>query len=330
MLTSIVLLFSCSTKKNTFTRRTFHGITTHYNVYWNGNESLKSGRNALKESAIDNYNTILKVYNFGSPDEARKTYSSMDRAIEKAGIAIPRHSIYIKDKEYNKWIDDCYMLIGKAQFYKQDYANSKRTMEYLMKQYAGTQTELEASLWYTWTTMQQKRYEDVVSQIEQLEVRLSKQKVPYKIRREIPILYADFYLLTGNLESAKTNLKQGIALASDRKLKARMYFILGQIAQKEKNFSEATEYYTKVIKSPAPFEMVVNAQINLAKSFDIYTGDKVGLEKQLKRMLKDIKNKEYFDQVYYALAELATLDNNDTLVIHYLSWTKNQMVSSLL
>ena len=318
MLTSIVLLFSCSTKKNTFTRRTFHGITTHYNVYWNGNESLKSGRNALKESAIDNYNTILKVYNFGSPDEARKTYSSMDRAIEKAGIAIPRHSIYIKDKEYNKWIDDCYMLIGKAQFYKQDYANSKRTMEYLMKQYAGTQTELEASLWYTWTTMQQKRYEDVVSQIEQLEVRLSKQKVPYKIRREIPILYADFYLLTGNLESAKTNLKQGIALASDRKLKARMYFILGQIAQKEKNFSEATEYYTKVIKSPAPFEMVFNAQINLAKSFDIYTGDKVGLEKQLKRMLKDIKNKEYFDQVYYALAELATLDNNDTLVIHYL------------
>jgi tetratricopeptide (TPR) repeat protein len=242
----------------------------------------------------------------------------MDRAIEKAGVAIPRHSLYFKDKEYNKWIDDCYMLIGKAQFYKQDYANSRRTMEYLMKQYVGTHTELEAALWYTWTSLQQKRYEDVVSQIEQLEVRLSKQKVPYKIRREIPLLYADYYLLTGNYESAKTNLKQGIALASDRKLKARMYFILGQIAQKEKNFAEATEYYTKVIKSPAPFEMVFNAQINMAKSFDIYTGDKAGLEKQLKRMLRDVKNKEYFDQIYYALAELATLDNNDTLVIHYL------------
>ncbi|MFZ4547913.1 MAG: tetratricopeptide repeat protein [Bacteroidales bacterium] len=318
MLTGIVLFSSCSTKKNTFTRRVYHNLTTHYNIYWNGNESFKSGRNALKESAVDNYNNILSVYNFGTADEARKTYSSMDRAIEKAGVAIPRHSLYFKDVEYNKWIDDCYMLIGKAQFYKQDYANSKRTMEYLMKQYVGTQTELEAALWYTWTSMQQKRFEDVVSQIEQLEVRLSKQKVPYKIRREIPILYADFYLLTGNLESAKTNLKQGIALASDRKLKARMYFILGQIAQKEKNFSEATEYYTKVIKSPAPFEMVFNAQINLAKSFDIYTGDKAGLEKQLKRMLKDVKNKEYFDQVYYALSELATLDNNDTLVIHYL------------
>ncbi len=242
----------------------------------------------------------------------------MDRAIDKAGTAIPRHSLYFKNVEYNKWIDDCYMLIGKAQFFKQDYNNSRRTMEYLMKQYAGTPTELEASIWYMRTFLQQKRFEDAVAQVEQFEARQSKQKAPYKIRREIPLLYADYYLATGNLTAAKTNLKQGLTLASDSRLKARINFILGQIAQKEKNFAEATEYYTKVIKSSAHFEMVFNARINLAKSFDINTGDKAGLEKQLGKMLKDSKNTEYFDQVYYALAELATLDNNDTLVMHYL------------
>jgi len=293
-------------------------MTTHYNIYWNGNESFKTGKNTLNESVVDNYNTILTVYNFGTADEARKIYSSMDRAIEKAGIAIPRHSLFFSNQEYNKWIDDCYMLIGKAQFYKQDYANSRRTMEYLMKQYAGTTTELEASLWYMRTFLQQKRYEDVVAQIEQFEARQSKQKAPYKIRREIPLLYADFYLLTGNYEAAKINLKEGLTLAADPQLKARINFILGQIAQKEKNFAEATGYYSKVIKSSAPFEMVFNARINMAKSFDIYTGDKAGLEKQLSRMLKDSKNNEYFDQVYYALAELAALDKNDTLVMHYL------------
>lgn len=318
LLIGIALLYSCSTKKNTFTRRTYHSLTTHYNIYWNGNESLKTGKATLNESAVDNYNTILTVYNFGSPDEARKIYSNMDRAIEKAGIAIPRHSLFFSNVEYNRWIDDCYMLIGKAQFYKQDYSNSRHTMEYLMKQYSGTDTELEASLWYMRSLLQQKRYEDVAANLEQFEARMAKQKVPYKIRREIPLFYADYYLMSGNLESAKANLKQGIALASDQKLKARMYFILGQIAQKEKNFAEATEFYTQVIKSPAPFEMVFNARINMAKSFDIYTGDKAGLEKQLKKMLKDSKNSDYFDQIYYALAELATLDNNDTLVIHYL------------
>lgn len=318
LIAGIALLYSCSTKKNTLSRRVFHNLTTHYNIYWNGNESFKTGKAALKESVADNYYDILSVYNFGTDDESRKIYSQMDRAIEKAGIAIPRHSLFFKNTEYNRWIDDCYMLIGKAQFYKQDYANSRRTMEYLMKQYAGTTTELEASIWYIRSFIEQKRPDDVASQIEQFETRLLKVKAPYKIRREIPLLYADYYLLSGNLSAAKTNLKQGITLASDPKLKARLNFILGQIAQKEKNFAEATGYYSSVIKSPASFEMVFNARINLAKSFDIYTGDKAGLEKQLRRMLKDTKNKEYYDQVYYALAELAILDNNDTLVMHYL------------
>ncbi len=318
LIAGIAFLYSCSTKKNTFTSRTYHSLTTHYNIYWNGNESFKSGKLALAESVADNYNSILPIYNFGTPAEAKQISSSMDRAIEKAGIAIPRHSMFIKNVEYNKWIDDCYLLIGKAQFYKQDYTNSRRTMEYLMKQYVGTPTELEASIWYMRTFLQQKRYDDAVTQVEQFETRFSKQKAPYKIRREIPLLYADYYILTGNLESAKTNLKEGLTLASDPKLKARINFILGQIAQKNKNFAEATEYYTKVIKSPAPFEMIFNARINLAKSFDIYTGDKSGLEKQLRKMLKDSKNKEYYDQVYYALAELAILDHNDTLVMNYL------------
>ena len=332
-IAGIVLLYSCSTKKNTFTSRVYNNLTTHYNIYWNGNESFKSGKSSLKESVADNYNLILPVYNFGTTAESRKVASDMDRAIEKAGIAIPRHSLYFKGVEHNRWIDDCYMLIGKSQFLKQDYANSRRTMEYLMKQYSGTATELEAALWHIRTFLQQKRYDDAASQIEQFETRLTKAKAPYRIRREIPLMYADYYLMTGNLSAAKTNLKQGLTLASDRKLKARINFILGQIAQKEKNFAEATEYYSNVIKSTASFEMIFNARINLARSFDIYSGDKAGLEKQLKRMLKDTKNKEYNDQVYYALSELAALDQNDTLVMHYLklsvaSSTKNNYQKS--
>jgi len=314
----IAILYSCSTKKNTFTSRTYHSLTTHYNIYWNGNESFKSGKSTLAEIAVDNYYNILPVYNFGTPAEAKQISSDMDRAIDKAGTAMQRHSMYIKNVEHNKWIDDCYLLMGKAQFYNQDYFNSRRTMEYLMKQYEGTTTELEASIWYMRTFLQQKRFEDAVAQVEQFETRQSKQKPPYKVKREIPLLYADYYLATGNLTAAKINLIQGLTLASNSKLKARINFILGQIAQKEKNFAEATEYYTKVIKSSAPFEMVFNARINLAQSFDIYTGDKADLEKQLRKMLKDSKNTEYFDQIYYALAELALFDDNDTLVMDYL------------
>ena len=39
----LMLLAACSTKKNTFTRRVYHNLTTHYNVFWNGRESFRKG-----------------------------------------------------------------------------------------------------------------------------------------------------------------------------------------------------------------------------------------------------------------------------------------------
>ena len=72
------------------------------------------------------------------------------------------------------------------------------------------------------------------------------------------------------------------------------------------------------MKGPSTYEMAFNARINMAKAFDANSGNKSDLEKKLRKMSKDNKNKDFLDQVYYALAELAQLDHNDTLEMHYL------------
>jgi len=326
LLGILVVVSSCSTKKNTFTRRMFHNLTTHYNIYWNANESFRSGKLELSKLVRDNYNKILLVNNYGTIDDSRKIYSSMDRAIEKSSIAIQKHSLFFNKVEYNRWVDDCYLLIGKAQFYKQDYNSARRTFEYISKQYEGKSIAQEAALWLVKTDIQTERWDDAMAGLEQLDA--GKAKIPFSVRREIPLVYADYYLLNNNPGQAKTFLQQGIALNTNRKLKMRLYYILGQISQQEKDYTRATEYYTKVTKGPASFEMAFNARINMAKSFDIYSGNKSDLEKQLKRMARDAKNKDFLDQVYYALAELAQLDKNDTLVMHYLRLSVSNSVSN--
>jgi tetratricopeptide (TPR) repeat protein len=318
LILSAFFLYSCSTKKNTFTRRVFHNLTTHYNIYWNANESFKSGVVDLNKNIRENYNKILLVNNYGSPDDSKKIYSAMDRSIEKSSLAIQRHSLFFKKKEHNRWVDDCYMLIGKAQFYKQDYVSARRTFDYVMRQYTGKKVSYVARLWLIRTSLQQKRFDEVTTQLEELEELMDKERVPFSVKRQIPFIYADYNLLNNKLSEAKKNILQGLELTTDRKFKMRLYFILGQISQQEKNYAAATEYYTKVTKGPSSFDMAFNARINLAKSFDIATGNKSDLEKQLKRMARDNKNKDYLDQVYYALAELAQLGKNDTLAIHYL------------
>jgi TolA-binding protein len=252
----------------------------------------------------------------------------MDRAIEKSSLAIQRHSLFFNKKEYNRWIDDCYLLIGKAQFYKQDYNSAKRTFEYLTRQYPDDAIADHAALWIIKCNLQQKRYDEVLTGLELMVERIDKEKVPFSVRKQIPLIYADYYIMNGNYANAKTHLLEGITLNADRKFRMRLYYILGQISQQEKNYSKATEYYTKVSKGPSSFEMAFNARINMAKAFDIYSGEKSNLEKQLKKMVKDSKNKDYLDQVYYALAELAHLDKNDTLEMQYLRLSVSNSVSN--
>jgi tetratricopeptide (TPR) repeat protein len=318
VLSGIALLFSCSTKKNTFTRRTYHNLTTHYNVYWNGNESFKQGVADLNSGIRENFNKILPVFNYGTPEEARKVSTRMDRAIEKATIGIRRHSMIFKSKEYNKWIDDCFMLIAKAQFYKQDYNSARRTFEQVMTEYPRQPVYYEALLWVAQCNLQQKKFEENLAKLDELDGLITKETVPFRVRKKLPLVYADYYLKVNNFGAARSALQQGIELNTSGKTRVRLNYILAQIYQQEKNYSMATEYFTKVTRGPASFEMAFNARINMAKSFDVYGGNKAGLEKELRKMLKDSKNKDFRDQIYYALAELSQLDQNDTLTMSYL------------
>ena len=114
-------MVSCSTKKNSFTRRWYHNLTSHYNVYWNGKEALIQAEKEMQAEIKDNYNLILPVFNYGTEQESKGVTPLLDRAIEKGSKTILKHSMRFGGKEYVNWIDDAYLMIGKAYFYKQEY-----------------------------------------------------------------------------------------------------------------------------------------------------------------------------------------------------------------
>ncbi|HEX7410932.1 MAG TPA: hypothetical protein VF298_02205 [Bacteroidales bacterium] len=319
---TIILLIAaavaCSTKKNVFTSRAYHNLSAHFNTYWNGNESLKDGVTDLGKSVRDNYTSILTVANYGTASDATRLNAAMDRAIAKASIVIQRHSMVFNKKERVKWIDDSYMLIGKAYFYKHDFTAAKRTFDFVMREYNYNPIQYDAMLWQTRTLLQQKKYSDAGSMLDLLESKIETEKVPFIVKREIPLVYSDYFILQKNYSRAKDYLLNGIILNKSKKLRARLYFILGQIADQENNQAMATEYYLKVIKSSPSYELAFNARINMANSFDINTGDKRTIEKSLTKMSKEFKNKDFRDQIYYALAQIAFKEKNDTLAIHYL------------
>lgn len=305
----LFFISACSTKKNTFTSRTYHNVTAYYNVYWNGNESFKDGVNDLNKKAKDNYALVLPVFKYGSKQDAQSIYPNMDRAIEKSKKTILKHSMYFKRKEYVKAIDDSYLLIGKASLYKMDYQNAKRTFIYIADRFPKEPIKYEAQVWLARTYVQTGEFEKAETILDQVRKDIVTGKAPEKLDRDIALVYADLYVTQGKYSSSIRHLQRSIETYNSKKTKNRLRFILAQIYQEMEDLQAASSLYQVILKKSPSYEMAINAKINLAKTYNSKTGGKSLIIKKLNNLIKDDKNKDYLDQIYYVLADVHLKDN---------------------
>jgi tetratricopeptide (TPR) repeat protein len=324
---AVILGFSCSTKKNTFTRRAYHNLTAHYNAYFNGNEAFKEGVNTLAKTSKDNYNKILPVFQYGSKVEAQSQNHLFDRAIEKASIVIQRHSIYIKRVEHVKWIDDAYLLIGKSYLYKQDLELAAQTFAFIRERYKNNPIVYDAVLNQVRAYTLLNRFDDGKALIALVEKKIERKQSNRKIEKFFPLVMADYYLQQEAYGQAIEHLEAAYRLNKTKKIRTRVSFILAQVYQKTGNLGRATEYYQKNLGFNPVYEMAFASKINIARCYDAAAGDSRDIKKTLAKMLRDDKNKEFRDQIYYALAEVHLKERNDTAAIKNLRLSAQTSVS---
>lgn len=319
-LFAFVMVFSaCSTKKNTWNRRFYHNLTAHYNGWWNGNESLKEGQRAAAKTDKDNYNIILPLYNYGGEADGQAMASYADRAIEKGSVAAQRHSMWFKNRERCKWVPQSYLMIGKAYFYKHEFQSARMTFEFVSKKYHYSPIQYEALFWLAKTYIELGRYQKAATYLEILETKMGRVKMERYIERGIDPLYADMYVKEGRPAEAIPFLKRAIEEVHKRSFILRMQYVLAQIYQQEGRAGEATNLFKIVMRKSNEYKMVFNAKMNLAQLYRASGNtDSKSLAKSLKRMLRDAKNKNYKDQIYYALSELAIADKDTSMAQQYL------------
>ena len=314
--TAALLLSGCSTKKNTFSRRAFHNLTSHYNVYWNGQHSLDEGEQQLKNNAKDDYTKVLRVYNYGSKSEALALNSQMDRALQKTSVCVQKHSMKFNGKERVKWIDDAYLVMAKAHFFKQDYIPAKRTFEFVTSEFYYNDIALVSNLWLVKTYIETKQYSRAIALIEQLQAKsASMSKVPKEFHRNFDLTVADYYIATKDYRKSIDYLKSGILKTNDRDMRLRCMFILGQVYSELGDGKHATEWFKKVVKKNPKYEMLFEAKMNMAKMGSAKNAKE--LYKMLNKMLNETKNEEYIDRIYFAMAELAIKEGDIKKAIGY-------------
>lgn len=302
-------------------------MNARFNGYFNSTESIKEGQYKIRTAHKDNFDEIIPVFVIPENDEeAKKTYPEFDRAIKKASLMIQRHAIKEKNSSAettkhgaNKWIDNCWINIGIAKYYKREFFGSIEALDYVTKNYAKYKDKYTAWLWLA------KAYNEIgaVSESEVILDNLNNdKKIPEDVKKELYGVQADYYIKRGNYKEALKYLDKGISqkyfFNREKKLqKARYVFIAGQISEEQQNYKKAREYYKKVIKLKPDYEMVFYAKMKTALLFDDNPSELQKRKSELLQMTKETKNSDYLDVIYYTLGNIEEKQNNINKATEY-------------
>ncbi|MBB5620033.1 tetratricopeptide (TPR) repeat protein [Pedobacter cryoconitis] len=303
------LLVACSTPKDTATSRAMQNLTARYNYIYNANVILNNYEEESYNNYIDNYSDVLPIYTdpekFSS--ESVLHAPANDRALD---AIIKKSRAIIADKAFSNYIDDAYLLLGKAYYLKTNYFVAEEYFDYTAKTYTKDMNVLiTAQNWKARSLMQLNNMDDAAiildTVYDNLELVKKKRSEPYGT-------IAQSYIYQNRYNDAIPILEKAVKESQLHRNRIRWTYILAQLYERQKKYKEALALYTKVQKSNAGFELYFNANLNRIKVTGILNGEHLNRKKELLALLKDDKNLDYHDQIYYQIAEDYAEENNIT------------------
>lgn len=316
----MLAMAGCSTQKNDAKSRWWHSFTARYNTYYNGSQAFIEGSIEKENANKDNFTEMIPLYMVSNKNSKSTGLMKFDRAIEKSEKAIKQHSIkkrpewtknrrktakdieWLNRKEYNPFLWKAWLLLGKSQFQKGNFDEAAATFSYMSRLYS-TQPAINgiARAWLAKSYVEL----DWLYDAEDVMTKMLRDTIHYRAQKDWDYTFADYYIKSGQLEQAVPYLQKVIKHERRKKLKARQWYLMGQIQYVLGNKEEAYKAYQKVIHQHPPYELEFNARI--AQTEVMAGGRSKQMISKLKRMARSDNNKDYLDQVYYAMGNIYLL-----------------------
>ncbi len=304
----LFLLPGCSSQSTTWTGKAFHNTTAHYNGYFYAKEEIIKIEKTILEGETDDFNHILRLS--PSIDSARaKGYDKeIQEAIKMASLAIQRHP-------NSKWVDDCYILVGKARLYSLDWGNAVQTFKYVNTKGKNLDSRHEAIIQLARTFVEHREFNNAEAAFDYLE----RENLSKTNRKKFHLVQAHYYQLREDYDNMVRNLTVAVPLLKRKDQPGRIYFIIGQVYQELGFESEAFNFYKDCISTNPDYEVDFYARLYMAQVAEISRSrDIASARKSFKKLLKDSKNKEFRDKIYYEMGVFERKQNNlNEAIVNY-------------
>lgn len=313
----LLTVVGCSTEKNTSQSRWWHSFNARYNTYYNGTLAYIDASLEKEKGNQDNFTEMIPMYSVGNKKSRELGKGNYDKAIEKCEKAIKLHSItrrpewnksrrktekdieWLSRKEYNPFLWKAWMLMGRSQFYKGAFDEAASTFAYMSRIYA-TQPAIygRARAWLAKCYVEQEWLYDAEDVIRNM----NRDSIHWRAQKEWDFTMADYYIHTAEYDKAVPYLKKSIKHEMRKVQRARLCFLLGQVYAALGDNAAAYKAFRSVVAKNPPYQMEFNARIAMTEVMGATQAKKmVG---SLKRMAASDKNKDYLDQVYYAIGNI--------------------------
>ncbi len=269
----------------------FSNTVSHYNYFYNANIKLNEVVEKAKEAYVDDYSKLLSFYNYTLNSTA--TDKNIDSVIYKCNAGILLHDLR------SDWVDDLYMMLGKAYLYRKDFDSAYYVFQYLNYIYApkddgydipmGSNANNEDGI-FTVATNEKKRpfihkillrkpLERNSAFIWLIRTYLEKRKLgeassllsilkndvyfPKRLNTDLNEMTAYYYYLSQQYDSAAIYLEKSLDNADNRIERSRWEFLCGQMYQKGNMYDNANLMFKKAIKHSANPLLDVYAHLNM-------------------------------------------------------------------
>ena len=282
---------SCALLRDSKIAELYHNVTSRFNGYFNAKQRILAVEDKMWETQQLNFNEILPLYPL--PEKKLRTAynKELDVIIQKCSDVLAKHG-------ESNWADDCYLLIGKSYYYKGDYFAALEMLQYLYLDYKTTEPAYEALVEMLRAHLDNDKYNEAQAAITVID---AMRNFPEELKPELQVAKAQYAITQEDYKTAAVFLDSAYHEINGRERRIRYAYVLGQLYQKLDSQRQAADYYRTVIRKNPPYELAINARINLIDVGD----DKDEVERLLLKLLRDDKNIQFADQIYYQLARVA-------------------------
>ena len=294
-------LVSCSQYSTKPVSKGYHNLTAHFNAYVIARDEIAQAEQILFKKRQENYNQLLPILLPVDSTLAQPVKEELDDAIKKASLIPERH-------QNSKWLDNAYILIGRARLLKQDLPNAIEVFKYVNTKGSNENDKHTALVGLMRAYVEASDYNNALNVAEYLR----NQPLNKINTRDFYITKAYLHERQGEYATAAGILDATFPVLKKGEITARLQLIAGQLYDLAGQPAKAVDHYRQVLRSRPTYDQSFYANLYAIQSNGL-TGDQKRMAQSaetFEKLLNDRKNTDLKDKVYFTMGLLEARRGN--------------------